>query len=92
MKWIVRVFGPNWKTSLAALLSFAISIPQLVTAFTDWSHHQPADWRGALVAIIVAAGLAASKDADNHSTIAQVEKATEKEKAASATTVERKIP
>lgn len=78
MNWIVKVLGPNWKTTLAAALSFAISIPQLVTAFTNWSHHQPADWRGAAVAIIVAAGLAASKDADNHSTAAQVEKATEK--------------
>lgn len=75
---MVKVLGPNWKTTLAALLSFAMSVPQLVTAFTNWAHHQPADWRGAVIGLVIAAGLAASKDADNHSTVAQVEKATEK--------------
>lgn len=78
VNWIVKVFGANWKTNLASAVTFLLSVPSLITAITDWAHHQPADWRGAVLGIVVATGLAFSKDASNHSTAAQVEKATEK--------------
>lgn len=75
--WMQAKFGKNWKTSLAALVSFALSVPQFVTAVQHWVNHQPTDWRGAIAALAVAAGLAFSKDSDNHSTSAEVQKATD---------------
>lgn len=66
----------NWKTNLAALAAFAFSVPQFVTAITQWQSGQKVDWHTAVVGLIVAAGLAAAKDGDNHSTAAQVAKAT----------------
>ena len=72
-----KYLGPNWKTNLAAIISFLMGVPPFVTAATNWWHHQPADWRGAIGALVVAAGLAVAKDGDNHSTADQVQKATE---------------
>jgi hypothetical protein len=63
----------NWKTNLAALGAFMWSIPQVVSAITAYFHNQPADWKGAILGIIAALGLLASKDSDNHSTLAQVQ-------------------
>jgi hypothetical protein len=74
--WMQSHFGKNWKTSMAAFVAFLMSVPQLVTAVQHWVNHQPADWRGAIAALVVAAGLAFSKDSDNHSTEAEVKKAT----------------
>jgi hypothetical protein len=66
----------NWKTNLAAACAFAFSVPQFVTAVNAWQAGQPADWRGAFVSLIIAVGLFAAKDGTNHSTEAQVQKAT----------------
>jgi drug/metabolite transporter (DMT)-like permease len=66
----------NWKTNLAAVAAFAYSVPQFVTAIQQWQAGQKVDWHTAVVSLIVAAGLAAAKDGDNHSTQAQVQQAT----------------
>lgn len=74
--FMTKILGLNWKTNLAAILAFLTSVPQFVTAISAWSHHQSADWRGAVLSIVVAAGLAVAKDSTTHSTVAQVEQAT----------------
>lgn len=66
----------NWKTNLAAVAAFAVSVPQFVTAVEAWQAGQPVNWRGAVISLIVAAGLAVAKDGDNHSTVAQVQAST----------------
>lgn len=71
-----KILGINWKTNLIAAVSFLLSVPSLVGAITNWAHHQPADWRIAIVGIITAAGLAVSKDSTTNSTAAQVQAAT----------------
>jgi hypothetical protein len=72
MKALLKAFSTNWKTNLMAVAAFAWSVPQFVTAITNYFHNQPADWRGAILALIAAAGLAAAKDSTTHSTPEQV--------------------
>jgi len=69
--WLIKVFGLNWRTNLAAAIAFLISVPSLITAITDWAHHQPADWRGAILGVVLAAGVALSKDAATFTTTDQ---------------------
>ena len=76
MDWIKKILGVNWRTNLVAVISFLAGVQQFVAAIMAWSHHQPADWRGAILAVIVAAGAALSKDAATHSTQAEVQAAT----------------
>lgn len=78
MEAILAYLKANWKTNLAAACAFALSVPQFVTAVTAWQNGQHADWRGAVVSLIIALGLAAAKDGSNHSTKEQVEVATVK--------------
>lgn len=66
----------NWKTNLAAAVLVIYSAPAFVTAVTAWENHQPTNWRTAIIGLIVAAGLFAAKDGDNHSTADQVRVAT----------------
>ena len=66
----------NWTTNLAALAAFVSSVPQFVTAIQAWQAGQKPDWHGAVISLVIAAGLAAAKDGDNHSTQAQVNVAT----------------
>jgi hypothetical protein len=76
MNWFIKTFGANWKTNTAAAVSFLMGVPALVTAVQHFSNHQPADWYAAIFGIVLAAGFAVSKDATNHSTVAQVQAAT----------------
>lgn len=66
----------NWKTNVAAICAFALSVPQFMTAISAWQNGQHADWRGAVISLVIALGLAAAKDGTNHSTAAQVQEAT----------------
>jgi hypothetical protein len=77
-QWMAKILGQNWKTNLAAVITFAATVPAVVTAFQQWSNHQPVDWRAAVVGLVVAAGLAAAKDSTTHSTSDQVQQATMK--------------
>jgi hypothetical protein len=81
MNSILTYIKANWKTNLAALAAFAYSVPQFVTAIQQWQAGQSPNWKGAIISLIVAAGLAAAKDGDNHSTAAQVQASTAKEAA-----------
>jgi hypothetical protein len=81
MNWFLKTFGANWKTNTAAVISFLMGVPALVTAINNASHGQPADWRSALIGIVVAVGFAVSKDSSNHSTVEQVQAATAKAEA-----------
>ena len=72
MNSILAYLKANWKTNLAAFAAFAYSVPQFVAAVTAWQAGQKADWRAAVISLIVAAGLAVAKDGSNHSTLAQV--------------------
>jgi len=76
--YLTKILGQNWKTTLAAIAAFAVSVPAVVTAIEQWSHHQPVDWRSAVVGLVLAVGLAVAKDASTHSTAEQVESATVK--------------
>jgi predicted negative regulator of RcsB-dependent stress response len=66
----------NWKTNLGALCAFLLSVPADVTAFQQWQAHQLVDWHFAAVSTLIAIIAAVAKDGSNHSTIAQVQKAT----------------
>jgi undecaprenyl pyrophosphate phosphatase UppP len=79
-----KILGMNWRTNLAAVVSFVMGVPAAVGAITNWLHHEPADWRGAAVALVVAFGFAMSKDSQTHSTVAQVETSTAEVKAETA--------
>jgi hypothetical protein len=78
MASLIKVFGTNWKTNAAAAIVFVLSCPAFVAALANWAHRQPADWRGALVGIVIASGLAAAKDSSTHSTTTEVEAASDK--------------
>lgn len=67
----------NWKTNLMAAMSVIYSAQQFTAAVIAWENHQPTNWRLAIISLIVAAGLFAAKDGDNHSTAAQVQKSTD---------------
>ena len=69
----------NWKTTLAGLVTFLMSVPAFVGAIQSVIAHQPVDWRSVALAVALAAGgggLVAAKDASNHSTQAEVLGAT----------------
>ena len=66
----------NWRTNLVALAAFVYSVPQVVQTIQAWSTGQPANWKAAATGLLLAAGMAASKDYDNHSTAAEVATAT----------------
>lgn len=53
----------NWKTNLAAFCAFTLSVPQFVTAVKAWQAGQPANWHGALISLVVAAGMLLAQDA-----------------------------
>jgi hypothetical protein len=80
MSRIKIILGANWKTNLAAVVVFVLSCPPFLGALTKWAYHQPADWRGAFVGVVMAVGLAVAKDSSTHSTTAQIEAATDKAK------------
>jgi hypothetical protein len=56
-------FKTNWKTNLTATIAVIYSAQQFDAAITAWSNHQPANWRTAILSLIVSAGLYASGDA-----------------------------
>lgn len=66
----------NWKTNLVALIALVYTVPQAVVCIQDWVNNQPCNWRSALLGLILAAGAAAAKDSDNHSTVEEVTDAT----------------
>lgn len=76
MDSLLAYIKANWKTNLAALCAFIYSVPQFVTALQQWQAGQTVDWKGAVISLILAAGLAAAKDGTNHSTQSQVAQAT----------------
>ena len=80
MKTFLTYLRNNWKTNLAAAVLVIYSAPPFVAAVIAWQNRQPANWRSAIIGLIVSAGLAAAKDGTNHSTLLQVEKATLEQK------------
>lgn len=79
MKAIWTWFVANWKSNVIATVSIVYSATQFVTAIEAWENHQPANWRTALVSLLVAAVGYVAKDSSTHSTQAQVQNATVKE-------------
>ena len=71
-KW----FTTNWKTNVIATVSIVYSATQFVAAIQAWENHEPANWRAALISLLVAGIGYAAKDASTHSTAAQVQAAT----------------
>jgi hypothetical protein len=66
-------FKTNWKSNSLAVVAIVYSAHQFTTAVVAWEHHQPADWRAAIISLIVAAVGFVVKDASTHSTTAQVQ-------------------
>lgn len=65
--------GKSWKTTLSglvvAMLTLLLAVPSLMTAVSEWSKHQPVEWRPVILAVtlaIIAAGLTAAKDKEVH--------------------------
>ena len=66
----------NWKTNLVALVAFIYSVPQVIQCIQAWGNGGQANWKQALVGLLLAGGMAAAKDSTNHSTQAEVTVAT----------------
>jgi hypothetical protein len=66
----------NWKTSLAGLVAFILSVPQAVTALHQLQAGQKVDWLGTAICLLVAAVGLSAKDCNTHSNQLQVAKAT----------------
>jgi hypothetical protein len=55
-------FKTNWKSNTIATVSIVYSAQQFTSAVIAWENHQPANWRTAIVSLIVAGvGYAAIK-------------------------------
>lgn len=65
-------FQLNWKSNTVALVAIIYGAQQFVTAVTAWEAHQTANWRSAVISLIVSAGFFVTKDATTNSTLAQV--------------------
>jgi drug/metabolite transporter (DMT)-like permease len=78
--WMTKVLGESWRTNAVSVLAFLYTVPQVVAAVTAYINHQPADWRGAATGTLIAAGLWLAKDKQVHSTMAQVEAASQQPK------------
>jgi hypothetical protein len=74
-------FVTNWKSNVIATVSIVYSATQFVAAIEAWEAHQPANWRSAIISLLVAAVGYVAKDASTHSTQAQVTASTEAVKA-----------
>jgi NADH:ubiquinone oxidoreductase subunit 4 (subunit M) len=86
MDWM-KSLTVNWKTNLAGIVTFLLSVPAFVSALSAWAAHQPVDWRSVIVSVALTAGgvgLISAKDSTTHSTIAQVQASTQQEKAVEA--------
>lgn len=68
-------FKTNWKTNVIATVAIVYSAQQFVVAVEAWENHQPANWREAIISLVVAAIGYVAKDASTHSTPAQVQAA-----------------
>jgi hypothetical protein len=66
----------NWKTSLAGLVAFILSVPQGVTAIHQLQAGQKVDWLGTALCLVIAYLGLAAKDCNTHSTQLQVAKAS----------------
>lgn len=78
MSDLLKYLKANWKTVLIATIAVIYAAPQFVTAIQAWANHQPADWRHAVLGLIVAVGFYLSKTGTNHSTMDEVHEATMK--------------
>jgi uncharacterized membrane protein YfcA len=76
MKSIWTWFITNWKSNVLAVIAIVYSATQFTQAIGAWENHQPANWREAVISLIVAAIGFVAKDASTHSTQAQVTTAT----------------
>jgi hypothetical protein len=77
MSAIWKWFVANWKSNVLATVSIVYSAQQFVAAIEAWENHQPANWRTAIISLIVAGIGYAAKDASTHSTQAEVQQATQ---------------
>jgi hypothetical protein len=73
MKAFVLWFKTNWKSNVLATVTIVYSAQQFLSAIGAWESHQPANWRSAVISLIVATGLYIVKDADTHSNPAEVQ-------------------
>jgi hypothetical protein len=68
----------NWKTTLAGVVAFLMSVPAFVSALQAWGAHQAVDLRSVFISVALTAGgvgLMAAKDSTTHSTPAEVTQA-----------------
>jgi hypothetical protein len=79
MEAIWTWFKTNWKSNVIATIAIVYSASQFVQAVEAWEAHQPANWRAAIISLLVAAAAYVAKDSTTHSTQTQVQQATVKE-------------
>lgn len=75
MDWLIKVFGANWKTTVAGLATILGALADILHGVSAGSK---VDWQVDGAAIVAGIGLIAAKDSTTHSTTDQVEAATEK--------------
>jgi hypothetical protein len=76
MKAFIVWFKTNWKSNVLATVAVVYSAQQFTSAVIAWENHEPANWRTAVISLIVAAVGYVAKDSDTHSTAAQVQAST----------------
>jgi|HubBroStandDraft_3_1064219.scaffolds.fasta_scaffold86328_5 hypothetical protein len=69
-------FKTNWKSNTIATVSIVYSAQQFTSAVIAWENHQPANWRTAIVSLIVAGVGYAAKDSSTHSVQAEIDAST----------------
>lgn len=64
----VKLALANWKTSLAGIAAFLLSLPTLLPALHAWAEHQPVNWRQVTLSLAldaISVGLLHARDAGN---------------------------
>lgn len=70
-------FWLNWKTNSAGIVSMLLAFVDIVTALV---HYNTPNWAPDFLAIVLGFGLLFAKDSNNHSTLMQVETATNQDR------------
>ena len=72
---MTKYLGLNWRTNLIGLISAIMSAEQVIRALQAWAQGQPMDWRGAILAAVIAVTSFLAKDSAVHSTSQEVKAA-----------------
>ena len=78
MNW--KLMLQNWKSTAVGIVVFILGIQGVLSALISWANNQPVNWKMVVVDVALAVagvGHSLTKDADVHSTTAQVQASTQ---------------